>query len=55
MQKTRRAHIPTELVYKCALRESDKRENACDGLQKSENAVKRVREHKERPTGVVAD
>lgn len=32
-----------------------KGKNACDGLPKSENAVKRVREHKERPTGVVAD
>lgn len=40
LQKTRRAHIPTELVYKCALRESGKRKNAKGGLPKSENEVK---------------
>lgn len=43
------------VVYKCALRESGKRKNDKDGVPKSENAVKRVREHKERPTGAVAD
>lgn len=55
LQKPLTHSPPFRVVDKCALRESDKRENACDGLQKSENAVKRVREHKERPTGVVAD
>lgn len=55
LQKPRRAHAQLLVEYKCALRESGKGENACDGLPKSENEVKRVREHKERPTGVVAD
>lgn len=54
-KKPRRAHAQLLVEYKCALRESGKGKNACDGLPKSENAVKRVREHKERPTGVVAD
>lgn len=40
MQKTRRAHAQLFVEYKCALRESGKGENACDGLPKSENAVK---------------
>lgn len=55
LQKPRRAYAQLLVEYKCALRESGKWKNACDGLPKSENAVKRVREHKERPTGVVAD
>lgn len=45
----RRAHGQPMVVYKCALRESGKRKNAKDGVPKSENVVKRVREHKERP------
>lgn len=40
LQKPRRAHAQLLVEYKCALRESGKGKNACDGLPKSENAVK---------------